>query len=136
MIRPQALTNSRGPTEVPLMSSPLSASHDAAVYKNTDHLFVILSAHVTCTRAPAYWPAAITTSRVGRLRTRAHQQEPSHHHLRRRTHRSQGEPQTRDEVSQTWGDLVFYSEFPLGPRRHVRRQRRAVHQPRVPAQLL
>src|SRR4030095_1496026 len=133
MTRPQALTNSRGPTEVPLMSSPLSASHDAAVYEITDHLFVILSAHVTCPRAPAYCPSAITTSRLGGLRTRPNQQDPSHRHLRWRTHRSQREPETRDEVSQTWGDLVFHGEYPLGPRRHVRRQHRAVHQPRVPA---
>src|SRR5215203_6331733 len=114
----------------------LSASRDTAVYEFTDRWFVILSAHVTRTRAPAYCPAAITSTRLGRFRTRAHQQEPSHHHIRRRTYRSQREPETRDEVSQTRGDLVFHGEYPLGSRRHVRWQRRAVHQPRVPSQLL
>ena len=72
----------------------------------------------------------------GRIRGRCDQQEQTDHRLRGRVDRSQREPEAREQISQTRRNLGVHGQPPVGARREQRRQCRALHQPRVRAELL
>ena len=75
-------------------------------------------------------------SRLGCVCDPGHHEEHADRHLRRREDHAQGEPGARSAVSEERPDLVLHAEQPVGHRRARRRQRRALHQPLVQAELL
>ena len=85
----------------------------------------------------AYDRAAPVEDRgLGRVCHPGHPEEQADHPLRGREDHAQGEPRARAEVPREGPDLVLHAEQPLGHRRGRRRQRRAVHQSLLQAQLL
>ena len=94
-----------------------------------------MTSEVRGRRCRIVW-AALQDCRVGSLCRAADQQEHADCDLRRRADLASGEQSARSQASATWTHLVFHGRYQNRGGRVRGRRHRAVHQPRVPAELL
>src|SRR6267143_965190 len=140
-------TLSRGPIILVRGGDPCRRC-SAHTPRNGSRLSLADASHASVSRARVLaWPQALYLSRddretaiedswMGRLRNRTDSEEHTHHRLRGREDLEPGEPPARAPLYRARSHLVLQAHEPYRHRRGRRRQRRALQQSLLPAQLL